>query len=741
VPRATVFEERVSCYHAQTAWVWGCRILKISDARECLSSLLQGIVRGVPARIPSVLFALFVIFVVRRSGDQIATLFDDLMFPGGDLGLIMIVMAVGLALVVLGNKQSWCTWAVDSTLASIPLLALLWNLTGPAPQEILLAAIALSVWGMALWLAYRLPEPTWRRLTGLAAGCIAIWLAVFLAIEGNPIAFPRALGSLAITFIFVGLCVILIRIALGAPWLGLPTLVVLTLIFFCDERPHIINQPEPASKVLTAFDEPGREEASLQQAFNIWLASRNDLEEYRGRRNPYPVFLVASEGGGGYAAAHAYLFLSKLQQRCPNFAGHVFALVGVSGGAVGNTMFRSALPAQVNHDRYRGCADVPTKSNEASLIDSVAADNLSPVVAAMLFRDMPNRLLFGFLGPQDRADALVDSIVDAVGSPTANPAYWDHFWSQSKDGGLQLGESPAVIEVATNAVSGRRYVFAPFRFSDPSDRFENSLADFNWTDRGGKRKLSDVSLFDAAVASASFPWLTPSRLILGKRNDRIALVDGGYIDNSGAETVRDILAELQSPNVDFTGATVFGDWRRPNSSRHDARTANCHLLRIETVSRNNDPEKPLYAADGPADDCRVLIELHVVLIRAKPSDDRHAKQQSFFRDPAIAMMSARARRGDTARYGLLSQMCGAPTCSSEQEWATQLGIYESVIDTDDLTLPLGWKIRRNALVRLSKAVVPLGKAQFPDSRPLWGTMETNGLSLNAITAALDPQTR
>jgi len=709
--------------------------VRIVETRNILLHAFQGFVRAIPARLPAVLFASFAMFVVRRQGDQIETLFDILPFPWGNIELILIVMTVGLALIALASRKLWYTWAIDATLVTIPLVALLWKLTGSPLAEILLAAIALFVWAAALLVAYRLPAPTWRRLAVLGVGCMAIWLAAFIALGSYPILFPRAMGTIAITFLFVGLCVVLLRVMLGAPWLGVPTLFVLALIFLFNERPHIINQPQLTPQPWTATGEPGREEVSLQQAFNIWLASRNDLEEYRSRGNPYPVFLVASEGGGGYAAAHAYLFLAKLQQHCPNFAEHVFVLVGVSGGAVGNTMFRTSLPSNVNHDRYLGCAGLPKGS---PLVDRAAADNLSPVVATMLFHDLPNKLLFGLLGRRDRADALVESIVDSVGNPRANSNYWDHFWSLSKDGRLQLGKGPAVIEVATNAVSGRRYVFAPFRFSDPSERFETSLTDFNWTDVGGKRHLSDISLFDAAVASASFPWVTPSRLIVGNDGDRLALVDGGYIDNSGTETVRDILAELQAPNPQFLGATVFQGWHRPGSARPDARTKDCDLLEIENLSRTSVGEKPSYAADDRDEHCHVLIDLRVIAIRAEPPNDRSAKRQNFFFDPAIAMMSARARRGDTARYGLLSQMCGAPTCSSEQEWATQLGVYESVIDTEDLTLPLGWQIRRESLTRLYDAIVPRGPTEFPDSRPLWGTMQTNGLSIEEIRKALDP---
>ena len=56
---------------------------------------------------------------------------------------------------------------------------------------------------------------------------------------------------------------------------------------------------------------------------------------------PYPVFVVAVSGGGIYAASSAATFLAELQDECSRFGQHVFVISGVSGGAVGATLFNA----------------------------------------------------------------------------------------------------------------------------------------------------------------------------------------------------------------------------------------------------------------------------------------------------------------------------------------------------------------------------------------------------------------
>src|SRR5205814_1339450 len=72
--------------------------------------------------------------------------------------------------------------------------------------------------------------------------------------------------------------------------------------------------------------------------FTEWLKNRPDSGDYRS----YPVFFVATEGGGLRAAYYTSLVLSAIQDRCPAFAQHLFAISGVSGGSVGAGIFAAS---------------------------------------------------------------------------------------------------------------------------------------------------------------------------------------------------------------------------------------------------------------------------------------------------------------------------------------------------------------------------------------------------------------
>ena len=78
---------------------------------------------------------------------------------------------------------------------------------------------------------------------------------------------------------------------------------------------------------------------SAAEEFQQWYASRPNLEAY----DEYPVYLIAAQGGGMYAAYQTATFLSRLQDNCPAFRNHLFAISSVSGGSVGAATFVSAL--------------------------------------------------------------------------------------------------------------------------------------------------------------------------------------------------------------------------------------------------------------------------------------------------------------------------------------------------------------------------------------------------------------
>ncbi|WP_342723902.1 hypothetical protein AAFG07_33140 [Bradyrhizobium sp. B097] len=104
---------------------------------------------------------------------------------------------------------------------------------------------------------------------------------------------------------------------------------------------------------------------------------------------------------------------------------------------------------------------------------------------------------------------------------------------------------PALLLNTTDAGSGKRAVFAPFDI-DPLHSKDRDLCILATLDRAGigvdqtvtSRSLH-IPLSTAAFTSARFPWVTLAATV-SLRNDCVTanpqarLVDGGYVENSGA---------------------------------------------------------------------------------------------------------------------------------------------------------------------------------------------------------------
>jgi Patatin-like phospholipase len=280
----------------------------------------------------------------------------------------------------------------------------------------------------------------------------------------------------------------------------------------------------------------------------------------------YPVYIIAVEGGGIYAASAAAVFLSKLEQISPDFAEHVFAISGVSGGAIGATIFQALDYAASGHTASPTAASCP-KSSAATqqkyqgetltqkVADIMQDDHFSPVVGSIF-----SELLGSSTG---RAEALVasfeDSVVahDAAAGRALCAPFADH-WTPA-------APAPALVLNSTWVETGFRVAFAPFHLND-IDESLYSFSDPLMPDE------HDKTLMEAAAVSARFPLiLPPFSAVMTDPNTtdrkRWNFVDGGYSDNSGATTALDLYRTLKSvapQDVDLRIVLITSSDPQPN---------------------------------------------------------------------------------------------------------------------------------------------------------------------------------
>lgn len=299
----------------------------------------------------------------------------------------------------------------------------------------------------------------------------------------------------------------------------------------------------------------------IAEKFRVWLAERKT-----GPR--YPVFIVAAQGGGIYAASSTGAFLATMQDHCPAFARHVFAISAVSGGSVGATLFNAAFADSIARGTNRkaavdvepGCDSLFEKPGELSkrLTAITQEDHISPVLAYLL-PDVISPLFAGFIPKSKCALPAAssygrDNILEKsflYSFRLSDPSLRKRDYTvcpRAADRNLMLqpfskvwsekGDAPALLLNATWVETGYRVAFSPF---DLKPIGAGTLYSFE----NLKNKPSDPPLIQAAIISARFPGIMPPWTFKLDRGSRWTFVDGGYADSSGAATALQLYNRLR----------------------------------------------------------------------------------------------------------------------------------------------------------------------------------------------------
>lgn len=476
---------------------------------------------------------------------------------------------------------------------------------GAAGQAVVTAALAVWGWALAARTHKRADgfnKSHFGRLSGVLAA-LALIVAVTAAVYVWPVTLPRQVGTFGIVALFA-VCILafainftLLGMRYRIPLIALPCLLVVVFALDSLNDNHairLLDRNDPAA--LKAADA-----ATAESQFSAWLEHRPDRQKYAGE-DEYPVYIVSAQGGGIYAAYQTAIFLARMQDICPAFRHHLFAISSVSGGSVGAAVFTAALDAY-DHDlietgggeakqraapagaldpcpvitKYRTAPRVPASALDPATLEPCAAnpqtnpsedcpgpleravrralrqDFLAPLAAAALFTDFTQRFLPWPIPSFDRARTLEYALEQAGrdmmkgGAPTADVAAHNAFTRSILDLWSPDRSLPALVVNATDAGSGRRFVISPFRVAaTPPPGQKPAVLDYKFwnADLPGPDQPRDIRLSTAAFVSARFPWVTPAATTAygkpGTPDARIRLVDGGYVDNSGVESALDL---------------------------------------------------------------------------------------------------------------------------------------------------------------------------------------------------------
>ena len=414
-------------------------------------------------------------------------------------------------------------------------------------------------------------------------------------------------------------------------------LIILACVFSFWNDNHVVRQVPPQSQARL----------DVLKAFENWYGLIEAA--YPGER--HPLYIVATEGGGIRAAYWTAAVLGQIQDRNPEFAAHLFAVSGVSGGSLGAAVFEALL------------AEPKVDSFKTAGTEILAQDFLSPTLAAMLYPDLIQRILPWPFASLDRGRALELGWEKAWRDQMHNDRFSRSFVDLWRNPPGRRPWMPALFLNGTSVEKGNRVITSNLYlttnvFLDVQDAAEKI------SPRGSSRARAGchIPLSTAAHMSARFTYVSPA----GRFPDGSHIVDGGYFENSAATTAQEIAARVRA----WCSFKQIGN------------------IDMKVIMISNDPRKP------PIDPAKTPATKSNVPKRTREMN----RQGSFLGDvtaPVYALLNTRNARGSYAQKAIAfanrPRQAGAEPAAA----LTTDMIYFRLRDTE-VPLPLGWMLSAEA---------------------------------------------
>ena len=513
---------------------------------------------GVPVIAAFVLGVSWILVFMQQGQDLVRGIGEDdfLQYPSC---LLQIAFAVTLLFLAI-QAWSWSRIIIDSNygadradwrpawlliwgprvLGALPFVATAWALwTNPATNTwFVLALIAI---GLIFFVFVIKRQDIQTRLSLRAAARAAMiqryWVIFSLAAAAAamvvatlwPARFGALLGAPAVVFLGLGFIIpiIVIAIQIGAS-LRIPVagaLLVLAVIFGLWVDNHAVGRRAFAVATTGPTDR-----LSLTQAYEQWRKAQPG-----GADASKTMILIAVQGGASRAGYWTAVALSSLREAAKakgvDIDPHIFALSSVSGGSVGAIGYVAML---------KTAPDAP--DFKLRLLRFAGENVLGGAVTGMLFPDLLQRFLPVTFLP-DRAETLERSWEDAWASIDREAPSAALMREPFLNLAPKVGEPwrPLLIVQGASENGGRRFLTSGVKFACDeidADDFLDSVG-------------HDVAASTAILNGARFPWISPGGTFsaahcgaVDKQTDHI--LDGGYFDGAGAETLRETVRALHA---------------------------------------------------------------------------------------------------------------------------------------------------------------------------------------------------
>lgn len=518
----------------------------------------------------------------------------------------------------------------------------------------------------------RIKDLGWATIVAVNVMSLGSFL-LFVLFAVDPVSIPQWLGMGTILFLaaasWIGVGSVLVYF--GGRWqFPVITLLIGAAAFFSFWNDNHFIRTVPPQEV---------KRLDVIQSFRQWydLAEKND-----GAGVVHPLFVVATEGGGIRAAYWTATVLGGLQDANPNFAPHLFAISGVSGGSLGAVVF-DALLAEPSPAPFK----FKDKADEI-----LGQDFLSPALASMLYPDFVQRFLPVPIEYFDRGRALElgweRGWRDTVGNNRLAGSFVD-LW---KNGSREW--MPALFLNGTSVEKGHRIITTNLRltnvFLDAEDAAD-TLAEHGLP---ATQAACNIPLSTAADMSARFTYVSPA----GRFPDGSHVVDGGYFENSGATTALEIVTRIKDV----------------------CRFAHITNVSVKVIMISNDPRKG---------------SLSIAPAKPGPEPKGPKRSESLTRKPNFlgdlmappdALMNTRDARGRYAQKAIRREQRPFKADSPDQVPSDTKDIVFFALRDVNVPLPLGWLLSRSAATTMQEQLY------------LDDDVVQNGEAMNEVLNSLPP---
>lgn len=358
------------------------------------------------------------------------------------------------------------------------------------------------------------------------------WLTLFALDAGHRFGAVAILAIVAANTVFLGSVAVFVTRARHVPFeLAAFACAAIFSLWNDNHDVRLVDLPARSSMSYPA----------LSAVFSSWV-----MRAPGDPGQPTPVIIAAAEGGGIRAAYWTSLVLHHLAE-VPDagvmFPQRLFAISSVSGGSFGAAV-------------YAGLRRDPTSQPPRPQIASEILQEhfLAPMVAKLVAGDFLQWFLPVPIRSFDRSSAMETAFAAAYNEHVHHDSMVEKFTEFRPE---RADDVPVLLLNSTSVQLGRRIVASPYPWplSDISVEEQDPIDFHKLTGR-------DVSVATAVHNTARFPYISAAGRLRAQNGEHLGhLVDGGYFENTGADTLIDLMRYLKqsaSPlNVRFIAVVLL----------------------------------------------------------------------------------------------------------------------------------------------------------------------------------------